>query len=87
MEERCTGHAAVLRACVLIRGHMPTMLAMALPTNLGMAGADALFHLRVVSHRMAGRLARPSRSEYIHMPCVVLEIIVSCLLYRSCREE
>lgn len=93
MEERCAGHAAVLRACVLIRGRVPTALALALPTNLGMAAAEALFQLRVVSQRRkAGRLAPGVAGEafsiaYIHALCVVLEIIVSCMFYRSCRRS
>ncbi|KAE8776636.1 hypothetical protein D1007_50752 [Hordeum vulgare] len=93
MEERCAGQAAVLRACVLIRGRVPTALALALPTNLGMAAAEALFQLRVVSQRRkAGRLAPGVAGEafsiaYIHALCVVLEIIVSCMFYRSCRRS
>ncbi|KAM3272522.1 hypothetical protein ACQJBY_042575 [Aegilops geniculata] len=93
MEEHCSGHAAVLRACVLIRGRVPTALALALPTNLGMAAAEALFQLRVVSQRRkAGRLAPGVAGEafsiaYIHALCVVLEIIVSCMFYRSCRRS
>ncbi|EEE53483.1 hypothetical protein OsJ_36632 [Oryza sativa Japonica Group] len=99
--ERRAGHAAVLRACVVIRGRVPTALALALPTNLGMAAAEALFQLRVVSqaqrHRLAGagdgkRLAAGVAGEafsiaYIHALCVVLEIIVSCMFYRSCRRS
>jgi hypothetical protein len=90
MERGMAGHGAVLRACVLIRGSMPTALALALPTNLGMAAAEALFQLRVVSQRRkAGRLAPGVAGEafsiaYIHALCVVLEIIVSCMFYRSC---
>uniref|UniRef100_A0ACD5Y717 Uncharacterized protein n=1 Tax=Avena sativa TaxID=4498 RepID=A0ACD5Y717_AVESA len=90
MERGVAGHAAVLRACVLIRGSVPTALALALPTNLGMAAAEALFQLRVVSQRRkAGRLAPGVAGEafsiaYIHVLCVVLEIIVSCIFYRSC---
>ncbi|KAL5223540.1 hypothetical protein ABZP36_010179 [Zizania latifolia] len=91
--ERCAGHAAVLRACVVIRGRVPTALALALPTNLGMAAAEALFQLRVVSQRrLAGKLAPGVAGEafsiaYIHALCVVLEIIVSCIFYRSCRRS
>ncbi|CAM0949391.1 unnamed protein product [Alopecurus aequalis] len=90
MERGMAGHGAVLRACVLIRGSVPTALALALPTNLGMMAAEALFQLRVVSQRRkAGRLALGVAGEafsvaYIHALCVVLEIIVSCMFYRSC---
>lgn len=90
MERGVAGHGALLRACVLIRGSVPTALALALPTNLGMAAAEALFQLRVVSQRRkAGRLAPGVAGEafsvaYIHALCVVLEIIVSCIFYRSC---
>ncbi|KAM0862320.1 hypothetical protein ACQ4PT_045325 [Festuca glaucescens] len=90
MERGVAGHGAVLRACVLIRGSVPTALALALPTNLGMAAAEALFQLRVVSQRRkAGSLAPGVAGEafsvaYIHALCVVLEIIVSCVFYRSC---
>ncbi|KAL6846990.1 hypothetical protein ACP4OV_022843 [Aristida adscensionis] len=93
MEPGRAGHAAVLRACVVIRGRVSTALALALPTNLGMAAAEALFQLRVVAkHRADGRLAPAVAGEafsiaYIHAFCVVLEIIVSCVFYRSCRRS
>ncbi|KAL5205250.1 hypothetical protein ABZP36_033459 [Zizania latifolia] len=91
--ERCAGHAALLRTCVVIRGRVPTALALALPTNLGMASSEALFQLRVVSQRpLAGKFAPGLAGEafsiaYIHALCVVLEIIVSCIFYRSCRRS
>ncbi|KAG8049067.1 hypothetical protein GUJ93_ZPchr0009g2308 [Zizania palustris] len=91
--ERCAGHAALLRACVLIRGQVPTALALALPTNLGIAASEALFQLRVVSQRpLAGKFALGLAGEavsiaYIHALCVILEIIVSCIFYRSCRRS
>ncbi|KAL6622497.1 hypothetical protein ACP70R_032376 [Stipagrostis hirtigluma subsp. patula] len=93
MERGHAGHAAVLRACVVIRGRVSTALALALPTNLGMAAAEALFQLRVVSRRRSeGRLAPGVAGEafsiaYIHALCVVLEIIVSCMFYRSCKKS
>ncbi|KAG2621670.1 uncharacterized protein LOC120666571 [Panicum virgatum] len=92
-EPGCAGHAAVLRACVAIRGRVSTALALALPTNLGMAAAEALFGLRVVAQRRrAGRLAPGVAGEafsiaYIHAICVVLEIIVSCMFYRTCKRS
>ncbi|KAG2630219.1 uncharacterized protein LOC120699884 [Panicum virgatum] len=92
-EPGCAGHAAVLRACVAIRGRVSTALALALPTNLGMAAAEALFGLRVIAQRRrAGRLAPGVAGEafsiaYIHAICVVLEIIVSCMFYRSCKRS
>ncbi|OEL28423.1 hypothetical protein BAE44_0010557 [Dichanthelium oligosanthes] len=93
MEPGYAGHAAVLRACVVIRGRVSTALALALPTNLGMAATEALFGLRVVAQRRrAGRLAPGIAGEafsivYIHAICVVLEIIVSCMFYRSCKRS
>ncbi|CAL4891462.1 unnamed protein product [Urochloa decumbens] len=88
------GHAAVLRACVAIRGRVSTALALALPTNLGMAAAEALFGLRVVARRrMDGGRIKPGVAgeafsiAYIHAVCVVLEIIVSCVFYRSCKRS
>ncbi|CAD6269705.1 unnamed protein product [Miscanthus lutarioriparius] len=92
-EPGCAGHAAVLRACVAIRGRVSTALALALPTNLGMAAAEALFGLRVVAQRRRdGRLAPGVAGEafsiaYIHAICVVMEIIVSCMFYRSCKRS
>jgi hypothetical protein len=92
-EPGCAGHAAVLRACVAIRGRVSTALALALPTNLGMAAAEALFGLRVVAQRRRdGRLAPGVAGEafsiaYIHAICVVLEIIVTCMFYRSCKRS
>jgi hypothetical protein len=93
MEPGHAGHSAVLRACVLIRGRVSTALALALPTNLGLAAAEALFQLRVVGqHRRAGRLEPGVAGEafsiaYIHALCVVLEIVVSCMFYRSCTKR
>ncbi|XP_066355130.1 uncharacterized protein [Miscanthus floridulus] len=92
-EPGCAGHAAVLRACVAIRGQVSTAPALVLPTNLGMAAAEALFGLRVVAQRRRdGRLAPGVADEafsiaYIHTICVVLEIIVSCMFYRSCKRS
>ncbi|KAJ1265980.1 hypothetical protein BS78_08G115700 [Paspalum vaginatum] len=92
-EPGCAGHAAVLRACVAVRGRVSTALALALPTNLGMAAAEALFGLRVVvQRRRDGRLAPGVAGEafsiaYIHAICVVLEIIVTCMFYRSCKRS
>jgi hypothetical protein len=93
MEPGHAGHSAMLRACVLIRGRVSTALALALPTNLGLAAAEALFQLRVVGqHRRAGRLEPGVAGEafsiaYIHALCVVLEIVVSCMFYRSCTKR
>ncbi|CAN6348183.1 unnamed protein product [Urochloa humidicola] len=96
-EQHSGGHAAVLRACVAIRGRVSTALALALPTNLGMAAAEALFGLRVVAAQQrrsdgGGRIAPGVAGEafsiaYIHAVCVVLEIIVSCMFYRSCKRS
>ncbi|CAN6338706.1 unnamed protein product [Urochloa humidicola] len=94
-EQPCSGgHAAVLRACVAIRGRVSTALALALPTNLGMAAAEALFGLRVVARRRGGggTIAPGVAGEafsiaYIHAVCVVLEIIVTCMFYRSCKSS
>nr|CAB3466280.1 unnamed protein product [Digitaria exilis] len=93
-EPGCAGHAAILRACVAIRGRVSTALAVALPTNLALAAAEALFGLRVVAQRRmaGGKLAPGVAGEafsiaYIHAICVVLEIIVSCMFYRSCKRS
>jgi hypothetical protein len=93
MERGHAGHEAVLRACVLIRGRVSTALVLALPTILGLAAAEALFQLRVVApHRRAGRLEPGVAGEafsiaYIHALCVVLEIVVGCMFYRSCTKR
>ncbi|GJN35278.1 hypothetical protein PR202_gb24031 [Eleusine coracana subsp. coracana] len=91
---RVAGHAAALRACVLIRGRVSTALALALPTNLAMAAAEALFQLRVVAQRQrdGGRLKPGVAGEafsiaYIHALCVVMEIVVGCMFYRSCTKR
>ncbi|TVU03104.1 hypothetical protein EJB05_51374, partial [Eragrostis curvula] len=97
MERGRAGHGAVLRACVLVRGRVSTALAVALPTNLCVAAAEALFQLRVVAARRrsaaAGSWLAPGVAgeafsiAYIHALCVVLEIIVSCMFYRGCRKR
>uniref|UniRef100_A0A0D9Y0S4 Uncharacterized protein n=1 Tax=Leersia perrieri TaxID=77586 RepID=A0A0D9Y0S4_9ORYZ len=89
--------AALIRACVVIRGRVPVALALAVPTNLAAAAAEALFQLRVVSpwRRNGGGVAGAGAGvageafsiAYIHAVCVVMEMIVSCVFYRSCKRS
>ncbi|KAJ6835386.1 uncharacterized protein M6B38_331170 [Iris pallida] len=91
--EGCGGYPAVLRACLLIRGRVATALSLALPINLAMAAVEALFQYRVMrAYRASSGLDLSIVSEgftiaYIHSVLVVLEIIASCLFYKSCRES
>ncbi|KAJ0236341.1 Transmembrane protein [Hirschfeldia incana] len=61
------GYTTLLKACLLIRGRTSTALALALPTNLGLAGVEALFRYRVMrsfynGDRAASRTRRIKRS-------------------------
>ena len=83
----------LLKACLLIRGRASTALALALPTNLGLAGVEALFQYRVgrsyykedrgiTSIAVEGMLI-----AYLYALFLVLDTIVSFLFYQSCLKN
>ncbi|CAG7896036.1 unnamed protein product [Brassica rapa] len=80
----------LLKACLLIRGRASTALALALPTNLGLAGVEALFQYRVVrSYYKEDRGITSIAVEgmliaYLYALFLVLDTIVSFLFYQSC---
>ncbi|KNA03925.1 hypothetical protein SOVF_204580 [Spinacia oleracea] len=95
--ERRGGFLSVLKACVSIRGKTSTALALAVPTNLGLAAVEALFHFRII----ATAQHHPNSSSaalwlvalegvliaYIYSVLVVLDVIMSCLFYQCCEND
>ncbi|XP_072951683.1 uncharacterized protein [Typha angustifolia] len=91
--EDCSGYRAVLKASVLMKGQFATALALALPTNLGMAAVEALFRFRVTNpYRLSGKIDPSAIWEvfsivYIYSLFIVLEVIVSCIFYKACQAQ
>ncbi|KAH0852942.1 hypothetical protein HID58_093619 [Brassica napus] len=83
----------ILKACLLLRGRASTALALALPTNLGLAGVEALFQYRVVrSYYKEDRVITSIAVEgmliaYLYALFLVLDTIVSFLFYQSCLKN
>ncbi|XP_018460505.1 uncharacterized protein LOC108854623 [Raphanus sativus] len=84
------GYTTILKACLLIQGRTSTALALALPTNLGLAGIEALFQYRVVSSYHKGDRDITSIAlegtfiAYLYALFLVLDTIVNFLFYQSC---
>ncbi|CAA6657441.1 unnamed protein product [Spirodela intermedia] len=89
--ENCGGFLPILKACALLRSRAATALSLALPTSLFLAAAEALFHIRVIKpYRAANRLTPSLIGEgtliiYIYSLLLVLDIIVSCMFFKSCK--
>lgn len=84
------GYTTILKACLLIRGRTSTALALALPTNIGLAGVEALFQYRVVRSYYKGDRDITSIAlegtfiAYLYALFLVLDTIVNFLFYQSC---
>ncbi|CAF2017929.1 BnaC07g31180D [Brassica napus] len=84
------GYPTILKACLLIQGRTSTALALSLPTNLGLAGVEALFQYRVVSSYYKGDRDITSIAlegtfiAYLYALFLVLDTIVNFLFYQSC---
>ncbi|KAL0903632.1 hypothetical protein M5K25_028024 [Dendrobium thyrsiflorum] len=92
--ENCSGYTAVLKACVLIRGRAAVALSIAFCSNLVMAAIEALFQIRVmrIYNQLHGRFDLSLMFEaftviYMYSILSVLDIIISCCFYKSCRYE
>ncbi|WOL15442.1 hypothetical protein Cni_G24223 [Canna indica] len=89
----CGGCLALLKAGLLVRGRVATALCLALPANLGMAAVEALFQYRVVrEYNLVGKMSSSLVWEafsiaYIHALLVVLDVIMSCMFFKSCRRD
>ncbi|KAL0692199.1 hypothetical protein Bca4012_059379 [Brassica carinata] len=87
------GYTAILKACLLIRGRASTALALALPTNLGLAGVEALFQYRVVrsyykeDRDIALIAIEGTFIAYLYALFLVLDTIVNFLFYQSCLKN
>uniref|UniRef100_M4D907 Transmembrane protein n=1 Tax=Brassica campestris TaxID=3711 RepID=M4D907_BRACM len=84
------GYTTILKACLLIQGRTSTALALSLPTNLCLAGVEALFQYRVVSSYYKGDRGITSIAlegafiAYLYALFLVLDTIVNYLFYQSC---
>ncbi|KAF8089542.1 hypothetical protein N665_0502s0009 [Sinapis alba] len=84
------GYTTILNACLLIQGRTSIALALALPTNLCLAGVEALFQYRVVNSYYKGDRDITSIAiegtfiAYLYALFLVLDTIVSFLFYQSC---
>ncbi|EOA13720.1 hypothetical protein CARUB_v10026789mg [Capsella rubella] len=84
------GYTNILKACLLIRGRTSPALYLALPTNLGLAGVEALFQYRVVRSYYNGDRDITSIAlegtfiAYLYALFLVLDTIVNFLFYQSC---
>ncbi|KAH7550713.1 hypothetical protein ACOSQ2_024080 [Xanthoceras sorbifolium] len=91
--ERSGGYLAILKACVLIRGKTSTALSLALPVNLVMAGIEALFQYRILRDYRLGEKSMASMAvegmliSYLYSISVVLDTVVTCMFYKSCKAE
>ncbi|KAI0511352.1 hypothetical protein KFK09_011982 [Dendrobium nobile] len=91
--ENCSGYTAVLKACVLIRGRAAIALSLAFCSNLVMAATEALFQIRVMRiYNQHGIFDLSLMFEaftiiYMYSILSVLDIIISCCFYKSCRYE
>ncbi|XP_057517691.1 uncharacterized protein LOC130798638 [Amaranthus tricolor] len=91
--ERKGGLLSIVQACVLIRGKTSTALALAVPVNLGLAAVEALFHYRIVANSMKQNsytlwlvALEGMLIAYIYAMILVLDVIMSCMFYQSCKE-
>ncbi|WOK91647.1 hypothetical protein Cni_G00338 [Canna indica] len=91
--DNCSGFLPVLKACLLIRGRVMTALGLALPANLGMAAVEALFQYRVVrQYNLRGEFSSSLLWEtfsiaYLHALLLVLEVIMNCMFFKSCKVD
>ena len=94
--ERKGGFLSILKAWVLIKGKTSTALALAVPINLGLAAIEALFHLRIVANSHKPKFHSNAiwlvalegvLIAYIYAMILVLDVIMSCIFYQSCKEE
>lgn len=91
--ERCGGHIAILKACVMIRGRTSAALSLALPVNLALAAVEALFQYRIVrAYHLSGRPRSSMALEglfiaYMYSLLVVLDTIVSCIFFKTCKTD
>ncbi|KFK27894.1 hypothetical protein AALP_AA8G443900 [Arabis alpina] len=87
------GYTTILEACLMIRGRTSTALALALPTNLGLAGVEALFQYRVVRSYYKGDRDIASITlegtfiAYLYALFLVLDTIVNYFFYQSCLKN
>ena len=78
---------------MLVQGKEATAITLALPASLGMAAIEALFQYRIARpYLRLGRFSVPTAGEafliaYIYSLLIVLDTIISCMLYRSCKSE
>ncbi|XP_010546430.1 PREDICTED: uncharacterized protein LOC104818514 [Tarenaya hassleriana] len=92
-ETSSSSSMAILKACVLIRGRNSTALSLSLPTNLGLAGVEALFQCRIVKSYLSGDrdiaslVLEGMLIAYLYAIFVVLDTVANFLFYQSCKND
>lgn len=91
------GFKAIICAYNTIKNKTSIALALAIPTNLGLAAIEALFHFRILS--LAYQEENDSSKQlwllslegvliaYLYSIILVLDVIVSCFFYQSCKGD
>ncbi|PIN23837.1 hypothetical protein CDL12_03439 [Handroanthus impetiginosus] len=87
------GFLSILKACVLLQGRIAVALSLVVPINLSLAAIEALFQYRIIRnfHRsMAPDLAMLLEGlliAYLYALILVLDTVVGCMLWRSCKKD
>ncbi|XP_073035585.1 uncharacterized protein [Primulina eburnea] len=89
--EKAGGFISILKTYALIQDRTATALLLALPFNMALAGIEALFEYRIVrSYNRAFSFNATMVFEgfliaYLYAMTLVLDTIVGCIFFRSCR--
>lgn len=87
------GYMAILKSLVLLRGGTATAVAVSLPASIGTAAIEALFQFRVVRpFKISGNLCTGGLCEglliaYMYSMVVVVDTIVTCMVYKSFKKS
>lgn len=89
----CSGSAAILHACVSIRGRASAALSLAVPMNMAMAAVEALFQYRILAAYRRSAAVTPAMVlegtlvAYIYAMVLVLDTVVNYVFLKNSREE
>ncbi|XP_078430263.1 uncharacterized protein LOC144702194 [Wolffia australiana] len=79
---------AVVRACLLLRRREAAALWLAVFSSLTMAGAEAVFQVRVAAKGLTpATIGEATTISYIYSLLLVLDTLISCVLFKSCQVD
>lgn len=87
------GYMAIIKSLVLLRGGTATAVAVSLPASIATAAIEALFQFRVVRpFKISGNLHTGGLCEglliaYMYSLVVVVDTIVTCIVYKSFKQN